>query len=349
MTSLRRSSRKRTADDSIGQPEIENASERRDASRGSSSKRAKSKSKAEQPLESTNGLAQINDDEAQLYDRQIRLWGMDAQTRMRNASVCVINLGALSTEVIKNIVLAGIGSLTIVDNENVSAKDLGAGFFFREEDLGQNRAQSAKDRIRDLNPRADLDTMLRVNRLCREQKVKFFAAGIYGLHGFAFADLLQHTYRMPNPAAVRDPSAPKDVRKEVQYHSVAEAIDRRWESMRDVRARDTARPKFYGILALLTYQQQHGVLPTTSDDDLARLAAIKDQMMTKANINPSFVSEELLRSLSSSASSELSPIASIAGGLLAQELLRAIGEKDPPMDNILYLDGEQPLAGIGGY
>jgi molybdopterin/thiamine biosynthesis adenylyltransferase len=58
--------------------------------------------------------------------------------RMRNATVVVVNLKGLGTETIKNIVLAGIGKLIVVDEGNVAEEDLGAGFFFTEEDVGKN-------------------------------------------------------------------------------------------------------------------------------------------------------------------------------------------------------------------
>jgi ubiquitin-like 1-activating enzyme E1 A len=49
----------------------------------------------------------------------------------------VVRLRGTATETIKNIVLAGVGKLVIVDDEDVSAEDLGAGFFFRDEDVGR--------------------------------------------------------------------------------------------------------------------------------------------------------------------------------------------------------------------
>ena len=55
---------------------------------------------------------------------------------MRNATILVVNLKGTATETIKNIVLAGIGTLVIVDGDNVTEEDLGAGFFFRDEDVG---------------------------------------------------------------------------------------------------------------------------------------------------------------------------------------------------------------------
>jgi ubiquitin-like 1-activating enzyme E1 A len=57
--------------------------------------------------------------------------------RMRNATILVINLRGVATETIKNIVLAGIGKLIILDCEDVGAEDLGVGFFFRDEDVGK--------------------------------------------------------------------------------------------------------------------------------------------------------------------------------------------------------------------
>jgi len=55
---------------------------------------------------------------------------------MRNATILVVNLRGVATEAIKNMVLAGIGKLIIVDGENVSEEDLGAGFFYRDGDVG---------------------------------------------------------------------------------------------------------------------------------------------------------------------------------------------------------------------
>jgi len=50
-------------------------------------------------------------DEIALYDRQIRLWGMQAQERLRNANILLVNIKALGNEIAKNLVLAGIGSI----------------------------------------------------------------------------------------------------------------------------------------------------------------------------------------------------------------------------------------------
>lgn len=85
----------------------------------------------------TPSTTALTEEEASRYDRQMRLWGLEAQQRMRNATILVVRLRGVATEAIKNMVLAGIGKLLIVDGEDVTEEDLGAGFFYRDEDVGR--------------------------------------------------------------------------------------------------------------------------------------------------------------------------------------------------------------------
>ncbi len=80
--------------------------------------------------------AQLSAQELAVYDRQIRMWGMEAQKRMRNAAVCVLGLDGLAAEVAKNIMLAGIGRLHIIDDCVVSDCDVGSNFLLPEETIG---------------------------------------------------------------------------------------------------------------------------------------------------------------------------------------------------------------------
>jgi len=81
---------------------------------------------------------QLSADEIALYDRQLRLWGIEAQNRMRKAHILLINFKALGNEIAKNLVLAGIGSLTVLDADTVTEEDVATEFFVTEEDIGKN-------------------------------------------------------------------------------------------------------------------------------------------------------------------------------------------------------------------
>ena len=87
---------------------------------------------------STTTAPGLSADEIALYDRQIRLWGAQAQERIRSANILLVSLRALGTEIAKNLTLAGISSLTIIDDEPVTEEDLGAQYFMREEDVGKS-------------------------------------------------------------------------------------------------------------------------------------------------------------------------------------------------------------------
>lgn len=59
-------------------------------------------------------------------------------SRLRTANILLITLKALANEVAKNLVLAGIGSLTISDDQLVTEDDLCSQFFVSEEHVGMN-------------------------------------------------------------------------------------------------------------------------------------------------------------------------------------------------------------------
>src|SRR5208282_3078710 len=81
---------------------------------------------------------ELSADEIALYDRQLRLWGIEAQNRMRKANVLLITMNALGNEIAKNLVLAGIGSLTVMDPDVVTEADVASQFLVMEEHIGKN-------------------------------------------------------------------------------------------------------------------------------------------------------------------------------------------------------------------
>lgn len=98
---------------------------------------------------------------------------------MRNATVLVVRLRGIATEAIKNIVLAGIGKLIVVDDEVVQAEDLGAGFFFREEDVDRvKRVDAAKPHIQSLNPLVNVEVSHDLSILTDEGKLLDLIQGV---------------------------------------------------------------------------------------------------------------------------------------------------------------------------
>ena len=51
----------------------------------------------------------------QLYSRQIFVYGKSAQQQLSNAHVLVYGSGLLTAEILKNLALAGVGKISIID------------------------------------------------------------------------------------------------------------------------------------------------------------------------------------------------------------------------------------------
>ena len=103
----------------------------------------------------------LTDEEKARYDRQIRVWGSEAQARIQSSRLLVCGMRGINMEVIKNIVLAGM-SICVNDSGVVAPGDLGSsGFFVRTEDLGKNMAESALPRIQELNNFANVSSETR--------------------------------------------------------------------------------------------------------------------------------------------------------------------------------------------
>jgi NEDD8-activating enzyme E1 regulatory subunit len=86
------------------------------------------------------------------YDRQLRLWGDHGQKALEAARVCLIGANALATEILKSLVLPGIGSFTIIDDQLVTSADCGSNFFVHPSTIGQPRARITCELLAQLNP-----------------------------------------------------------------------------------------------------------------------------------------------------------------------------------------------------
>ncbi|GJE88373.1 ubiquitin-activating enzyme E1-like protein [Phanerochaete sordida] len=317
---------------------------------------------------------QITEDEAAVYDRQIRLWGLEAQQRMRNATILVLRLKGVATETIKNIVLAGIGKLVVFDTETVAAEDLGAGFFFRDEDVGKKRVDAAKSHIESLNPLVAVETLqdpallegdgldklikdvdlvcvtdwdreglIRINDVCRRHSKPFYAGGTFGLFGYIFCDLLQHDYISPDRSA---PAAKEAVQKNVKltaaYVPLRDALGHRWRGLTRKQTKELNPAVVFSVLALWEYQAGHGGLLPDDATAVAELGAAATSLLANAEVNKQAlpaVPRELLETIATTAAHELSPVCAVVGGMLAQDILKALAAREPPISNFFTFDG----------
>lgn len=97
---------------------------------------------------------ELTQQETELYDRQIRVWGVDAQRRLSKANVLVCGMTGTVAEFCKNIVLAGVGSVTLVDDGVVTEAALSANFLIPPDESvskGRTLAELCCDSLLEFN------------------------------------------------------------------------------------------------------------------------------------------------------------------------------------------------------
>ncbi|KAL1272354.1 hypothetical protein QQF64_028216 [Cirrhinus molitorella] len=127
---------------------------------------------------------------------------------MGKADVLIAGMRGLGVEIAKNVILAGVRSVTIQDEGVVEWRDLSSQFYLKEADLGQNRALCSEKQLSSLNvyvrvsawtnklnedflskfqvvvlTNSPLEEQLRVGTFCHSNNIKFIVADTEGFVG----------------------------------------------------------------------------------------------------------------------------------------------------------------------
>ncbi|MFE2957599.1 adenylyltransferase/sulfurtransferase MoeZ [Nocardia tengchongensis] len=97
--------------------------------------------------------AELTRDEVARYSRHLIIpdLGVDGQKRLKNAKVLVIGAGGLGSPALLYLAAAGVGTLGIVEFDEVDASNLQRQIIHGESDIGRSKADSARDSILEIN------------------------------------------------------------------------------------------------------------------------------------------------------------------------------------------------------
>ncbi|XP_068106829.1 SUMO-activating enzyme subunit 1 isoform X1 [Hyperolius riggenbachi] len=276
--------------------------------------------------------AVISEEEAAQYDRQIRLWGLEAQNRLRKSKVLLVGLGGLGAEVAKNLILAGVEQLTLLDHKVVSAEDSRAQFLIPTGSLGSNRAKASESRAQNLNPNVKVkvdtdnveekpedffkgfdavcltccsrDLLVKVDQICYQNNIKFFAGDSFGYHGYMFADLGEHEFveeKMKVTKANKDvedgPEAKKSkidstestmIKKKIDFCRLKDALEIDWSSEKAKAALKKTPADFFLLQVIMKFRTDKGrdPQPSTFQEDCDLLLQIRNDLLDSLGVNP---------------------------------------------------------------
>lgn len=126
----------------------------------------------------TNGKALMGDGnpsdiDEDLHSRQLAVYGRETMRRLFASNVLISGLQGLGAEIAKNLILAGVKSVTLHDEGNVELWDLSSNFIFTEDDVGKNRALVSVQKLQELNNAVVISTI--TTELTKEQLSEFQA------------------------------------------------------------------------------------------------------------------------------------------------------------------------------
>lgn len=318
----------------------------------------------------------LTEDEAELYDRQIRLWGLESQKRLHAAEVLLIGIKGLGSEVCKNLILAGIKSLTILDSGIVTEEDSCYQFLAPVDQIGKNRAVASLERAQALNPlvkvTADTDgvddkdddfftkwsvviatectkeQLLHINSICHKANVKFFCADVFGFFGYTFADLQEHEFaeeRTIQKAVVNEIDGKEKfmkskitVKQSLSFQSLNNALDIDWTNEKYKKLLSSMDSSYFIIKVLLKFRSQicRNPQPTTRNEDIEVLKKLRDSELSEVSVPLEKVPDHCFQSVFS----QLSPVCAIVGGVLAQEVIKTVSQNGTPHNNMFFFNPE---------
>lgn len=294
--------------------------------------------------------------------------------RLRNSKVLIAGLNGLGGEVAKNIILAGLKSVTFLDHRVVSELDFCSQFFIPREDVGKFRAEASLMRAQALNPMVQLvadtglledkdeeffkkfdvvviteattEQQIRIDNICRANKIKFFSADLWGMFGYSFADLQDHEFAediikhkvISKPhEKVKTEAITTTTKRSLKFPSLESTVSFDHNTPFFIKRIKKTGPAYLVMKILQKFREteKRDPQPASRNEDIKKLQAIRDEISSSTVIADEYFDHVF---------AQISPAAAIVGGALAQEVIKTVSQKDAPHFNYFFFD---PLTSCG--
>ncbi|MGD8234334.1 molybdopterin-synthase adenylyltransferase MoeB [Vibrio sp. TRT 1302] len=102
----------------------------------------------------------LSDQEMLRYNRQIILkqFDFDGQEALKQSSILVLGAGGLGCASTQYLATAGVGTLTLIDDDVVELSNLQRQVLHHDSDIGVKKVDSAAQSLRELNPNITVNT-----------------------------------------------------------------------------------------------------------------------------------------------------------------------------------------------
>ncbi|ABM80425.1 HesA/MoeB/ThiF family protein [Hyperthermus butylicus] len=98
----------------------------------------------------------LSSEELARYDRQLPLFGIGGQAKLKNVSVLIAGVGGLGSFEAMYLAALGVGRLVLVDADYVDITNLNRQVLYWTEDIGKPKPYPAAEKLRRLNPNVEV-------------------------------------------------------------------------------------------------------------------------------------------------------------------------------------------------
>jgi ubiquitin-like 1-activating enzyme E1 A len=331
--------------------------------------------------------------ESDVYDRQIRLWGAEAQNKIRDTKVLYVHMSGVSSEALKNLVLAGVRAAICDGRPYPDAMSQTPSSFLppseriicddkkeetSEEENAKKRvkkmtvAEAMQPHVLELNPlleTCDIENLplseipdsyfqlydiviasplaspnhnimskkdiLRMADVTTQAGGKFFLVDTFGMYGCAIIDLgSQHQFRQE-----KGKDKLSDLLNLSTHVPLAQMMSAKLKEVKD-RWHKEGPPKVLTMyLAILHYYEQTQQ-PSNVDKNIETFIKITQQYLKDSGLESTYLGDEQqLTHLFTTSDAQVSPVCAVLGGVLGNEVIKAISGKGQPANNVLLFDG----------
>ena len=301
-------------------------------------------------------MVDLTDEQAAIYDRQIRIWGAGVQKRLMEAKVLILGCTPLAAEVTKNVVLAGVGNLSIIDSTPSADMPM---TFLSMHNVKLPKSATAADvfaaGLQEMNPMIKVATLpgsssevppsdiikdfhlvlcfgehcgiyAQVNDVCRECGVKFMCTASRGGIVWGFADLLTHSCSLNI-----DQNAVSNRQLQLKYVALRDCVKLPLAGMsRNDKRQVNGFLGPWTVIAQL--EMQEGRL--SCESDLPSILEKGQAVLSEQQCPPKFWDGAAATQYFSGLD-EVAPANAVAGGFLANDVVRCVSQAGLPTYNVL--------------
>jgi len=174
---------------------------------------------------------------------------------------------------------------------------------------------------------APLAVQLRWDQWTTKLGITFFAGSVRGSCSHFFANLHSHTF---TPWPTLRTVLPVE-KQTMEFCSLEKALGADWQS-----TGKHCHKMYYQLAAASSYEAQEGSAPGPEHAEMLCAMATKMAELAGRSLEETATSAGICDYLVAGSLPQMAPVSAVAGGILAQELLKGVTQKGAPIGNFFF-------------